>query len=335
MPIAPPSVFRRLIPALTGLLLACIGSASQAQSPDAASYPTKPIKMIVPYPPGGSIDIMARLAAQRLSKELGQPVVADNRPGAGGTIAAAAVARSLPDGYTFCACGGTALTASPILYPDQKVKPLEDFIPVMTIGGFAFLATVNSASPAKNMEDLLALARARGDKFMISALPTGTPSHLTAESFRIATGSKATLVPYKGSVQAVTAILAGEVDVVFESPSMISSHVKSGRLRALGVAQMQRLAEYPDVPTMAEKGLPGFSFQGWVAIVLPRATPAAVVSRLQTALAKAWDTPEARQEMESRGLLHFAEDASLTAARMKTDAEVAARLIQGLGIRIE
>ncbi len=312
-----------------GLLIACIGLSSRAASPDPTGYPNKPIKMIVPYPPGGSIDILSRLAGQRLAEELGQPVVIENRPGAGGTIAASLVARAQPDGYTICACGGTALTVSPFLYPDQKLKPLEDFIPVMTIGGFAFLATVNTAaSPAKNIEELLALAKDRGGKLMVGALATGTPSHLAAESFRIATGSKATLVPYNGSVQALTALLAGDIDVLFESPSMIAPHIKTGRLKALGVAQSQRLAEYPDVPTLPEKGYPSFSFQGWVAIVLPRATPDPVVSRLRNALEKAWDTPEARQQMASRGLLHFAESGLQTTARMKADIDIATRLMK-------
>lgn len=320
-------------PLAAGLLAAALGLPVFAQPAEVAGYPAKPLKMIVPYPPGGSIDIMSRLVAQRLSKELGQQVVVENKPGAGGTIAASTVARAAPDGYTICSCGGTALTTAPILYPDQKLRPFEDFAPVMTVGGFAFIATVNASSPAKTIDELLALARSRGDRLSVGALATGTPSHLSAESFRIASGGQATLIPYNGSVQAATAILAGDVDLIFESPSMIDRHVKSGRLRALAVAQDKRLAEYPDLPTFPEKGFPNFSFQGWVAVVLPKATPAPIVAKLHAALAKAWDTAEAKQDMETRGLLHFAEGPAPTAARMKFDAENGARLLQGMKVQ--
>jgi tripartite-type tricarboxylate transporter receptor subunit TctC len=311
---------------LCGALLLLAGLGAQAQTADTASYPNRQVRVVVPYPAGGSSDIIGRMVAERLTEALGQTVIVENKAGAGGTLGATYVARAQPDGYTLCVCAATALTIGHLLYPNAA-KPLEEYVPIMTVAGFAFVAAAGEKSPAKTAEDLIRMANERGDKFTIGAYQDGTPSRLNAEAFRLRTGGKALIVPYLGTNQALPALIAGDIDLLFDAPSVFIPHLKSGKIKALAVAQPKRLPELPDVPTLQEKGMHDVTFTAWYALVAPRGTPADLVAKIESALRKTWETPKNKSEVETRGMLYFNYGAAQTLANMRSEGQANAALL--------
>lgn len=318
-----------LLKSLTlGILLIGASAAVQAQeSAEVSSYPSKPIRLVVPYPPGGASDAIGRLVAERLSDAVGQSVVVENKAGAGGTLGSTFVARSKPDGYTLCICAATSLTIGHLLYP-AAANALDELTPIMTAAGFPFVLAVGEKSPAQTASDIIILAKDKGDSFNIGALPEGTPSRMNGEVFKRNTGNQAVIVPYNGTNQALPALISGDIDMLFDAPSVFMPHLPTGRVRALAVAQPERLADLPDVPTLKELGLGDVSFSAWYALVAPHGTPEAIVSKLEEALRGEWDTPEVRKVVQSRGLLHYADGSAATLERMRTESEVSAALIE-------
>lgn len=261
----------RSICALTMALFAA-GAAAQ-------SYPDRPVRVIVGYSPGGGTDLTARLVAERLAPRLGQPVVVENRPGAGSNIAGAFVAKSAPDGYTlFAAAGGIAVNAT--LYSNMNYDPVKDLAPVAALTILPNVLVTNAQLPVKTLGDLIAYAKANPSNTACASSSVGSTGHLSCELFNQRAGTRILHVPYKGSADAIAALLAGQVQVVFDQIPTPLPHIKSGRLRAVVLTGPNRNGNLPDVPMVDEAGLPGFYANTWVALFAPAGTPAAVVERL-------------------------------------------------------
>jgi len=264
--------------------LACVLSAFVAGGPAWGAYPEKTVRLIVPSPPGGGNDVMARLAGQKLAEAWGRQVVVDNRPGAGGAIAFEMAARAAPDGYTLL-LGSTNLTVLPDI---QKVNyhPIKDFVPVSLMAKSMNLLLVHPSVPAKSAKELIALAKLRPGKLNY-ATTIATSVHLAAELFKAKAGVNIVMVPYKGMGPALVDLLAGQVDIAFANPAASQEFVRSGRMRALAVTGEKRSAMLPDVPTIAETAIPGFEASTWWGILAPAGTPAAIVAEVNGKLAVA------------------------------------------------
>jgi tripartite-type tricarboxylate transporter receptor subunit TctC len=283
------------------LIAAALAAALPFAAP-AQDYPTRPVTLVVGFAAGGSADILARLVAQQLSGPLGQQVIVDNRPGAGGTIAAANVAAARPDGQTLLlVTSGHA--GSGALYSKLAYDPAKSFAPVIKLGATPVVVVVPAASPYKNLKDLLAAAKKAPGKLNYAAGGGGaTVTSLAAEFLKRDAGVDMVQINYKGSGPALTALLAGEVDLGFDIPSSALPHVKSGRLRALAVTSRQRSAVLPGVPTVVEEGVPNFELTGWFGVLAPAGTPAPVLARLQKELDAILAQPDVREKLADLGL---------------------------------
>jgi tripartite-type tricarboxylate transporter receptor subunit TctC len=284
----------------------------------AQTFPTKPIKLIVPFPPGGLIDTMARLISPRLALELGQPIVVDNKPGAGGNLGAAEVARSIPDGYTLL-MASPPLTISPALYAVMPYKP-EQITPVGLIGRVPNVLLVNSKSSINSVAELVAKAKSMPGKLNYASNGNGTSLHLSAELLKSTTGTFITHIPYRGAAQAVTGLLAGEVDMMFENLPSVIGQIQGGSVKALAVTTRTRSKTIANVPTLAESGLPDFDVSSWYGLAAPTGTPAAVIARIEAALEKITRDAEIVRNMETRGADVGFLNAQLMAAFMSADA---------------
>lgn len=281
------------------ILVALIALGSIHPGAQAQSYPNRPIKLIVPFPPGGPVDVMGRLIAQDLSQRLGT-VVVDNRPGAGGTIGARTAAAAPPDGYTLMFGSSTTLAASPALYKNLGYDPIRSFAPIAMISSVPFALVVAPTLPVRNVANLVAYAKAHPGKLNYGA-PTGALPHLTAEMFNVAAGVDIVHIPYKGAANGITDLLAGQVDLTFEPISVLVGHIKDGMLRALAVTGEARSAELPDVPTMIESGLPSVVSVSWSGVVAPSGTPEAIVAKLNAAVNAGLDTPDMQTALARLG----------------------------------
>jgi tripartite-type tricarboxylate transporter receptor subunit TctC len=284
----------------------------------AQTWPAKPIKLVVPFPPGGLIDNMARLISQRLALELGQPVVIDNKPGAGGNVGAAEVARAANDGYTLL-MASPPLTISPALYASMPYKP-EQIMPVGLIGRVPNVLLVNPKSGINSVADLLARAKQSPGKMNYASNGNGTSLHLSAELLKSTSGVFITHIPYRGAAAAVTGLIAGEVDMMFENLPSVLGQIQSGTVKALAVTTRMRSKTVANVPTLAESGMSDFDVSAWYGVAAPVGTPAAVVARLEHALEKIARDVEIARTMESRGADVGFLNASQMGAFMSADA---------------
>ena len=277
--------------------VAAFATFATAQS----AYPTKPIRIVVPFPAGGTTDILARAVAQRLTESFGQSVVVDNRPGAGGTIGAELVAKSAPDGYTMLmgTVGTHAINAS--LYAKMPYDHVRDFAPVVLVAGVPNVLVVNPAVPASNVQELIAYIKANPGKVNFASSGSGTSIHLSGELFKTMTGLAMTHVPYKGSAPALADLLGGQVQLMFDNLPSALPQIKAGRLRALGVTSAQRAPALPDVPTIAESGLPGYEASSWFGLLAPAGTPQDVVAKVNGEVARWLASPEAKEKLLSQG----------------------------------
>jgi tripartite-type tricarboxylate transporter receptor subunit TctC len=273
-----------------------VGSASDANS---AGFPDRPIKLIVPFGPGGPPDVSARIIAAYLSEHLG-PVVVENHVGAGGTLAARAVATSPPDGYTLLAGTAGSLSISPQLYKNSGVDPIKDFSAVALVSSAPLVLAVQKSVPAQSVKELIAYANANPGKLNYGAV-IGTPPHLSGEMFKHITGANIVFVPYKSAAQATTDVLAGQMNMTFEGTTAIVPFIKNGQLRALAVTSPQRIAEIPDVPTTDELGYKGMPPDSWQAIVAPAGTPADIVAKINAVVNEGLATAEIRNKIVGLG----------------------------------
>ncbi|MDR3384684.1 Bug family tripartite tricarboxylate transporter substrate binding protein [Cupriavidus basilensis] len=267
-----------------------------------AGWPSKPITYVVPFPPGGTTDTLARLIGQRLGQALGTTVVVENRPGAGGNIGSDYASKAAPDGYTIL--GGTisshAINAS--LYPKMPYDVVKSFAPITLIGTNANVLVVSAGSPFKTVKDIVAEAKAKPDTLAFASAGNGTSQHLAGELFKSLAGIKITHIPYKGSGPAIQDVMAGQVPMMFDTTVVAAQHIDSGKLRALAVTSARRIKSMPNVPTMAEAGVSGYELESWQAIFAPANTPKPIVDRLYKEISAIIKTPDMQARLEKLGM---------------------------------
>ena len=280
---------------LIGLAL-CFATSAQAQG-----YPDRPIRLIAPFPAGGLADVLARAVGDEMSKSLGQPVIVENRAGAGGNTGADAVAKSAPDGYTLLMSSAGILTANQFLYAKMPFDAETAFVPVSNVASMSMLVVVNPKVEAKTLKEFVALAKAQPGKINFGSPGIGTTGHLGLAMLMHAAGVKITHVPYRGAAPAVTDLLAGQIDGVVDNPPTVIAHIQSGKLRPLAVAARERMALLPDVPTAAEQGVSNYEASSWFGVAAPAGTPPAIVARLHQAIAAAVRTPAMQERFGKSG----------------------------------
>jgi tripartite-type tricarboxylate transporter receptor subunit TctC len=274
---------------------------SLAACTHAQGYPARTVRLIAPFAPGGGTDLMARLLAQKLTPLLGQQVIVDNRAGAGGRIGAELVAKSPPDGYTLLLAGSSVMATAPALYSKLPFEMPRDFSPISLIAYTAYVLVAHPSVPAKSVKELIALAKLRPGRLTYASSGTGGPAHLSGELFSSMAGVKMIHVPFKGSSPGTLSVIAGETDLMFSNTLPALPSVKSGRLRALGITALRRSAIMPDVPTVAESGLPGFDVQQVYGLLAPAGTPRDVVRRLNQEIAKVMQAEDIRGRLLADG----------------------------------
>ncbi|HEY4374786.1 MAG TPA: tripartite tricarboxylate transporter substrate binding protein, partial [Burkholderiales bacterium] len=277
------------------LLFAC--ALAQAQT-----YPAKPLRLVVPFPPGGGTDIIARTLGERMAADLGQSVIVDNRPGAGTMIGDELVAKSTPDGYTLL-IATFAHAVNPSLQAKVPFNTEKDFAPVALVGRSPNVLVVNPSRPFKSVADVLAYAKANPGKLTFGSFGNGTSAHLAGELFKNLAKVNLVHVPYKGSAPALTDLLGGQIDMMFTTVASVAQHIKSNRLRALAVTSAQRSAAYPNLPTIAEAGVPGYAAESWYGIYVPAGTPAPIIARLNQSVHTAVKSDAFKTRVEEEGLV--------------------------------
>jgi tripartite-type tricarboxylate transporter receptor subunit TctC len=279
-----------------GLALTCAFAVMPCHAQTAENYPTRPVKLVVGFPPGGAADAQARVIAAKLSDALGQQVVVENRPGAGGNIGAEAVAKAVPDGYTILLAPSAAMAINPWLYRKLPYDPLKDFAYVGQYAAFQGVVAVGNEHSIKSVKEMVALARAQPGQIAYGSPGNGTTPHLAGELFQRAARISMVHVPYKGDAPAMTDAIGGQVPMVFVNMGAALPLIKSGKLRALAVTGKQRASSLPDTPTLEESGFPGSAVVGWVGIAAPAKTPASIIGKLSNALRKAVEDPDLREK---------------------------------------
>jgi tripartite-type tricarboxylate transporter receptor subunit TctC len=301
----------------------------------AQSYPTKPVKLIVPFPPGGNTDIVGRLIAQKLSEGLGQQVYVENRGGAGGTIGAEAAAKSPADGYTlFFATTGT-LASAPSLQPDLRYDPVKGFAPISTLANAPVVVLVASEIPVNSLKELVDAAKAKPGQLRFGSAGTGHFVHLAGEMFKIAAGVDLLHVPYKGVNAALIDMLGGRIELMFDAPAQYEPHLQSGKIRALAVASAKRLARLPDVPTSAEAGLPGYELASWFGLAAPAGTPGEAIARVNAEVLKALKAHDVVETLNKLGLEPAGSSPQQYAAMIAEDLARWRRTVKAAGIKLE
>jgi tripartite-type tricarboxylate transporter receptor subunit TctC len=284
-----------------GVLFAMfVAGVAGAQAP---AFPTRPIKIVVAYPPGGSTDIAARLLAERMSRTLGQQVVVENRGGAGGTIGALSVVRAEPDGYTLLFAASPEVSIAPITMKAMQYDPVKDLQPITLVGLVPFFLVTNPDFPPNTVAELIAYVKAHPGKINYSSYGNNTSNHLVGELFKATAGIDSVHVPYKGSGPSIIDLMGGQVQYTFDTPAATLNQVRAGKLKALAVATPQRLANASTVPTMAESGLPGFVGGTWFGLLAPAKTPKPIIDKLYADVSAALNSPELRKTFEDRDII--------------------------------
>ena len=314
---------------LLGALLALLPFASGAQN-----YPAKPVRIIVPFPPGSGADITTRLIAPGLGSALGQQVVVDNRAGAAGTIGAETAARAAPDGYTLLTAPAS-LTISHTLYKNLKYDLAKDFAPVALMASVPFVLVVHPSLPVRNVRELIAFAKARPGQINFASTGNGSSPHLTTEVFKMQAALDLVHVPYKGTPLAVADLLTGQVSMMFANALSVLPHVRSGRLRAIAVTSARRSAAAPELPTVAESGLPSFESGTWFALLAPAGTPREIISRLNVEVSRVTAAAEVRSRLAAQGAEPQSGTPEQVAAHIQNEISKWAKAIKASGARID
>jgi len=316
-------------------LIAAIALASIAALAQAQAWPSKPIKWVVPFAPGGTTDILARTVGEKLALALGQPVIIENKPGAGGGVGAEYTAKAAPDGYTIM--GGTisthAINAS--LYKDLPYDPVKDFVAITLIARVPNMLVVNTAVPAKDVKELIALLKANPNKYSFASSGNGTSQHLSGELFKSMSGTEMQHIPYKGSPPALQDVMGGQVTMTFDNITTAWTLAKAGKLRALAVTTAKRSSIAPDVPTLAESGLPGFEVGSWQGVFAPAGTPPAIVKRLNAEIVKALNLPDVREKLGALGAEIVADSPEEFSALVKSEVVKWADVVKKSGAKVD
>jgi tripartite-type tricarboxylate transporter receptor subunit TctC len=312
-----------------------LAALAPAGAPAQSAYPSRPIRFVAPFPPGGSSDVLCRLLGQKLTERLGQPVAVENRPGAGGNIGHEFTAKQPPDGYTILISSSSTLATNPHLYKRLGFDPVADFAPISMVASAGQVLVVHPSVPAKSVSELVALAKARPGQLNFGSGGKGIQSHISGEMFKAATGVDIVHVPYKGTVQAVSDLVAGQVQLVFADMVPAMPHIRAGRLRALAVTTEKRSPVLPDVPTMIESGIPGYRAGVWWAVVSPRGTPPAVVGRLNAELGRIVTLADVREKYASLGVETEHSTPEEVTARIRADTVEVAKVLAAAGVEPE
>jgi len=298
-------------------------------------YPAKALRLIVPFPPGGPADALARLVGDKLSASLGKAVVVDNRPGAGGNIGMELGARSAPDGYTLVLAPAGNLTVNPFLYRNVPYDVGRDFAPVTVIAAVPNVLVVHPSVPAKSVAELVRHAKAHPGTLNYSSPGNGSGAHLAGELFKSMTGVDIVHIPFNGIAPAVTAVVGGQVQIMFAGAPSALPQVKAGRLVALGVASPKRIAAAPDLPTLAESGLPGFDVTSWYSIVVPSGTPNDIIARLRSEIASALTQPDIQEKLAGLGAEPIGNTPAEFAAMLKVETAKWGKIVKDANIQVE
>jgi tripartite-type tricarboxylate transporter receptor subunit TctC len=316
--------------AVLAIALALVSGPCAAQA-----WPAKPLRLMVPFPPGGSTDIVARIVAQKVSAQLGQPIVIENRGGAGGTLGTAVVAKAPADGYTLVVATTSTHVVAPAVYPRLDYDPVKDFAPVSLIAVTPYLLVVNPAVPAKNVKELVELMRAKPGQVNYASAGVGSTTHLAMEMLKSASRTFAVHIPYNGNGPAGTAVVAGQVEALFGSMPALLPHAKSGRVRALAVGTPRRSPSMPEVPTVAESGYPGFDASLWLAFMAPAGTPGAVLERLHKETLAAVNTPATRDALDKAGAEAITSSPAELAALVRDGLAKYVPVVRAAGVKPE
>jgi tripartite-type tricarboxylate transporter receptor subunit TctC len=314
---------------LIWLFVAALSTGALAQA-----YPSRPIRLISPFPPGGSVDVVGRLVAAKLSESLGQQMVVDNRSGASGVIGTEVVLNSPPDGHTLLV-NTIPFVTNQLLLPRAPYDPLRDFVSISVVASAPSFVTVHPSVPARSVQELVALAKAKPGGLFYSTAGVGTNPHIAGELFNLMANVDITAVHFKGGGPADTAVIAGEVATTFGNVSQQIGHVKAGRLRALAVTSAKRNAAMPELPTVAEAGVPGYEFDTWFVIAAPKGTPRPIVDTLHSHIRKVLTTPEQVKFFEDRGLTVIAGTPEQASAYLESEQKKWARVIKERGIKAQ
>jgi len=320
----------RFLAKIFALLLCASASLTLAQD-----YPSKPVRMVVPFPPGGTTDILARAVGQKLSESWGQQVVIDNRPGAGGNIGTDIVAKSPADGYTLLmgTVGTHAINAS--LYGKLPFDPVKDFAPVTLVASVPNVLVVNSTVDSKSVKELIALAKSKPGQLAFASSGNGTSIHLAGELFKSMTGTAMLHIPYKGSAPAIAELLGGQTNMMFDNLPSAMPHIKSGRLRALAVTSVRRSPALPDIPTIAETGISGYEASSWFGVLAPAGTPKDIVAKIQGDIARALNAPEIKERLSGQGAEPVGNTPEQFAEHIKAESAKWARVVKDSGAKVD
>ena len=311
------------------MLVACVTAA------EAQNYPDRPIHVIAPFPAGGLADVLARSVGDEMSKSLGQPVIIENRTGAGGNVGADAVAKAVPDGYTLMMSSAGILTANPFLYAKMPFDAESAFIPVSNVADMPMMVVVNPKMEAKTLGELVAFARAQPGKLNFGSPGIGTTGHLGLAMLMHAANVKITHVPYRGAAPALADLIAGQIDGVVDNPPTVLQHIEGGRLRALAVAAKTRMVQLPNLPTAAEAGVANYEATSWFGIVAPAGTPPAIVARLHKEIVAALRTPAMQERFAKSGARLVGNSPEEFAAQIRTERVKWGEIIRAANIKAE
>jgi len=318
------------------VFLACLGwFLGQLPAAEATDYPTRPVSLVVAFTPGGASDVLARILGRKLEQLLGQPFVIDNRPGAGGNVAAEAVAHTTPDGYTLLLGNNAILATNAALYKKINFDPEADFAPIGLIGSQANILVVNPSVPVKSMAELIALAKANPGKLNFASSGHGLAAHLAGELFKAEAKIDIVHVPYKGAAPALQDVIAGHVQMMFATASSVVAHIRAGKVRALGVATLKRTAVLPDIPTIDELGIKGFDATTWHGLVAPAATPKEVVAQLNRALVDTLADPAVKTSLADLGVDILGGTPAELAAYIHSEIPKWTTIIKASGARLD
>jgi tripartite-type tricarboxylate transporter receptor subunit TctC len=313
---------------------ACVALLSGTDA-HAQNYPAKPVRMVVPFPPGGSLDIAGRLIAQKLTDAWGQPVVVENKPGAGGNIGADFVAKSPPDGYTILLGALSTHAVNPSLYAKMPYDAAKDFAPITLIAVTPNVLVVNAASPVNNVKEFIAYAKANPGKLAFGSGSNGSAGHLAGELFKVETGTDAVHVPFKGGAPATQALLAGDTQFMFDNLANAMAQVKAGKLKALAVTTAERSKLVPELPTMAEAGLPGFDISTWYGFFAPAGTPSAIIAKWNADVTRILNAPDVRAKLMADGAEPAPNTPEQFAQMIARELTKYARIVKASGAKVD
>jgi tripartite-type tricarboxylate transporter receptor subunit TctC len=322
---------RSLINAIALSCVAVMNNPTIAQE----NWPSKPVKVIVPFPAGGTTDIVTRLVADELGRSLKQPFIIENKAGANGNIGSAEAARSMPDGYTLLATGIGSHAINPGLYPKMPFDAMNDFVHISQYMAGPNVLVVSPSFPAKSLKEFVALAKSQPGKLNYASSGNGSSGHLAMELLKVKAGIFLTHIPYRGGSPALTDVIGGSVPAMFINQDVALQHVKAGKLRAIGVASLERNPLFPDVPTLAEQGFPGFAAVSWIGLSAPKGTPAPISQRLSSEIQKALQSTEIKSRLEAQGFKVVGSTPSQYTDFIRSETERWGQVIKTQGIRLD